>query len=239
MIMNLKETIITSSFFHLILLLLMIAVSSHQGGLSGGLQSIISVDLAMQDSRDQAAVRSEHMEEPQMSVSPPSSDEAGIPEPALTAPTEEAAKDPATEAEVEPATEQPAKIENEEQHSIQRGGFSSMEAYREFIRLHTKVFGQKAGARVNELVGEALKENQRIFFGGMATVNLDFGPDGKLSGVMVDSDSADLKAFLDEISWAALPAPAAFSLGYPRVLIEFTVLQGYLSFRINALPVFQ
>lgn len=46
MVMNLKETIISSFFFHLMFLLLMIAVSNHTAGFSGDFQEIISVNLA-------------------------------------------------------------------------------------------------------------------------------------------------------------------------------------------------
>ncbi len=118
---------------------------------------------------------------------------------------------------------------------VWREGFTSLEAYYEFMALHNQIFRQKAGARLNELVGEALKVNTRVFYGGTATVRLKYGPDGKLSGVLVDSMSPELKAFLEEIGWAAVPAPAAYSLGRSGVQIEFTVLEGYLNFKVNAL----
>ena len=108
-----------------------------------------------------------------------------------------------------------------------------MEDYYRFITVHKKIFGQKAGAKVNELLGEALKVNQRVFYGGTAIVSLTFGSDRKLSGVVVDSASPELKAFLEEFGWDAVPAPAAY-LGN-SVQIEFTVLEGYMSFKVNAL----
>lgn len=125
----------------------------------------------------------------------------------------------------------PAKLQQAENPT----GFSSPEAYNEFIRVHKQVFAQKTRAKVPDLVGTALKDNTRIFFGGTAIVNLSFGSNGKLSRVVVDSISPELKAFLEEISWSALQPPAAYSLSISGVQIEFTVLQGFLNFRINTL----
>jgi hypothetical protein len=140
-----------------------------------------------------------------------------------------------TEPEEEVETAEPEKVESTEKPPAQREGPASMEAYYQFVMLHKKIFGQKAGVRVNELLGEAFKVNTRNFYGGTAIVSLRFGPDRKLSGVHVDSDSPDLKAFFEEILWDAIPAPAQFSLGFTGVQIEFTVLQGYMSFKIDAL----
>ena len=147
---------------------------------------------------------------------------------------EEPKETPEPEKKAEPVTD-PAKIENAEKPPAQTGGFTSMEAYYQFIMLHKKIFGQKAGARVNELLGEAFKVNKREFYGGTAIVSLKFGADGNLSEVRVDSESPDLKAFLEEISWTTVPAPAGYSLGFTGVQIEFTVLEGYMNFKIDML----
>jgi len=53
--------------------------------------------------------------------------------------------------------------------------------------------------------------------------------------VLVDSESPELKAFFEEIVWDAVPAPAQFSLSFTGIQIEFTVLEGYMSFKLNAL----
>ena len=127
-----------------------------------------------------------------------------------------------------------AEVEKAEAPSIQREGFTSLEAYYQFIILHKKIFGQQAGDRVNELLGEAFKTNKREFFGGTAIVSLQFGPDRKLKEVLVDSASPELKAFLEEIDWGGVPAPAAYSLGFTGVQIEFTVLEGSMSFKIDS-----
>jgi hypothetical protein len=110
-------------------------------------------------------------------------------------------------------------------------GNDRLEAYYQFITLHRKVFAQKAGAGVNRLLGEAFKTNTRVFYGGTAIVNLRFDPEGELVGVDVDSESPDLKAFLEEIGWYDLPAPASY-LGH-TVQIDFQVLEGYMSHRIR------
>ena len=153
---------------------------------------------------------------------------------AVNSPAEESKETPEPEKKVEAITDS-AKIENAEKPPVQTRGFTSMEAYSQFIMMHKKIFGQKAGARVNELLGEALKVNKREFYGGTAIVSLKFGADGNLSEVLVDSASPELKAFFEEISWVAMPSPAQYSLSFTGVQIEFTVLEGYMSFKINAL----
>jgi hypothetical protein len=230
--MNLKETIISSFFFHLILFFLIAAVSSYTNGFSGSLQNIISVDLTVENSEDQAAARIDPAGEPPRTAGPPPKEEVSLPDQAADNPPGESKKIPEPEKKAE-AIPGPVKIENAEKPVARRGGFTSLESYHQFIMLHRRIFGQKAGVRVNELIGEALRENTRDFYGGTGIVTLKFGPDRELSGVVVDSASPDLKAFLEEVGWDAVPAPAAY-LGH-TVQIEFTVLEGYLSFRINTL----
>jgi len=231
--MNLKESIISSFFFHLILLLLMAAVSGYTTGFSGGLQNIVSVDLTMEE-KDLPGAGSDSADEPPLTSNQPPGDEVSLSDQAVNSPPEESKETPEPEKKAE-AIADPAKIENAEKPPAQTGGFTSLEAYYQFIMMHKKVFGQKAGARVNELLGEALKVNKRHFYGGTATVSLKFGSDGNLSEVLVDSASPELKAFLEEIRWGAVPAPAVYSLGFTGVKIEFTVLEGYMSFTIDAL----
>lgn len=226
MVMHLKDTIISSLFFHLILFLLMIAISNYTTGRLGDVQKILSVDLQMEDRKDQPAALSDHVD------NPPSDAEISLLDQAVSNPITESTNIPEPEKKVESATD-PTKIENAEKPSIQREGFTSREAYYQFIILHKKIFAQKAGARVNELLGEALKVNRREFFGGTAIVSLTFGPDRKLNEVVVDSASPVLKAFLEEINWGFVPAPAAYSLGYTGVQIEFAVLEGSMSFNIT------
>jgi hypothetical protein len=232
--MDLKETIISSFFFHLILFLLMIAVSSYTTGLSGGIQDIVSVDLVMDDSKEESAARSESADEPSQDSGLPSDKEISLPDQTVSSPPEESNKIPEPEKKAEAETE-PPKIEPGEKPPAQRQGFPSLEAYIQFIVLHKKIFRQEAGARVNQLLGEALKVNKREFYGGTALVSLTFGPDGKLNKVHVDSASPDLKAFLEEIGWGVVPPPAAYPLGYAGVQIEFTVFEGNMSFDIKVL----
>lgn len=232
MLMNLKETLISSFFFHLILFLLMIAVSNYTKGFSGGIQKIVTVDLAMDDSKDRPVERNNSEDEQPMASSPPSDDKIGLPEQTVSNQPEKSIEVPEPEKKAEPSTE-PAKSEKPEHSSIEREGFSSMEAYYQFIILHKKVFAQQAGARVNQLLSDAFKVNKREFYGGTAVVHLTYGTDGKLKEALVDSASPPLKAFLEELSWGFVPPPSAYSLGYTTVQIQFTVMEGYMSFNIT------
>jgi outer membrane biosynthesis protein TonB len=225
--MDLKESLISSFFFHLILLLFMAAVASFTTGLSGSPRNIVPVDLVMEEGLPDTGTDSAE-EPPLTSISPPS-EEVSLSKQAV----EESKETPEPEKKAEVIAE-PAKIETAEKPPAQTGGFPSMEAYYQFIMMHKKIFGQKAGARVSELLGEALKVNKREFYGGTAIVSLKFGPDGSLSEVHVESASPELKAFFEEIIWSAVPAPAEYSLGFTGVQIEFTVLEGYMSFKIDA-----
>ena len=218
--MNIKESIISSSFFHLVLFLLMVAIASYTTGFSRDFQKIISVDLTMEDkiySADRPPLASSLLPSAEVKLSDQEANNLSEPE-----------------KKVEPIID-PAKIENAGKPPAQTKGFASQEAYYQFIMMHKKIFEQKSMARVNELLGEAFKVNKRNFYGGNAIVSLKFGPDGILSKVLVDSASPDLKAFLEEISWAAIPAPADYSLRSTGVQIEFTVLEGYMNFKINTL----
>ena len=230
--MNLKETIISSLFLHLIFFLLVIAVSSNTSGFSGGLQNIVPLNLTIEDSKDLPSAGSDSADEPHLAASRPSNEEEGLSDQAVNEPPEESEKIQEPEKKAGAITD-PAKIENAEKPPAKRVGFTSLEDYYHFIMLHRQIFGQKAGARVNELLGEAFKVNKGVFYGGTAIVSLKFGSDHKLSGVLVDSTSPELKAFLEEVGWAAVPAPAAY-LGN-SVQIEFTVLEGYMSFKVNTL----
>ena len=209
----------------------MAAASSYTTGFSGGPQNIVSVDLTMEEN-DLPAAGTDSADEPPLASSPPPSEETSLSNQAVNSPPEESKETPEPEKKAEAI--EPAKIENAEKRPAQTGGFTSTEAYYQFIMMHKKIFGQKAGARVNELLGEALKVNKREFYGGTAMVSLKFGPDGNLSEVLVDSASPELKAFFEEINWVGVPAPAQ-SLGFTGVQIEFTVLEGYMSFKIDAL----
>lgn len=230
MVTNLKETLISSIFFHLILFLVIAAVASRTTGLSGGFQNIVLVDLT----KDLPADVAESSDEPPVVSSPLSHETVSVSDQTVNNSLEESKTVPEPEKKPEAITD-PAKIENAEGPPAQRGGFTSLQDYYRFIMLHKQIFRQKAGVRVNELIGEALKVNKREFFGGTAIVSLKYGFDGRLSGVLVDSASPELKAFLEEIAWGPVPAPASYSLGYYGVQIEFTVLEGYLSFKIDAL----
>ncbi len=223
LVMNLKETLISSFFFHLILLLVMAAVAGSTG-FSWDRQNIVSVDLAREDSKNLHAAGSDSAEKSPAASTPPSDGDVSLPEQAVKNPHEESEEMPASEKKSE--TEKP---------QAQARGFTSLEDYHRFIMFHKQIFGQKAGDRVNELLGKALTVNEREFFGGTAVVNLKFGSDGKLSEVLVDSASPELKAFLEEIGWEAIPTPAFYSLQSTGVRIEFAVLEGYLSFNINTL----
>lgn len=227
--MDLKETIISSFFFHLILLLVVAALSSFRAGFPGSPDNIVSVNLASENYNELPAPGADSADEPHKPSGPPP-DEAGM--------SDQAANNTPGESEKiqgpqdKPAADAaPAKIENPDKLPTQGEGTDKLEAYYQFIRLHRKVFGQKAGIRVNKLIGEALSVNTRSFYGGTAIVSLKYGFAGELIGVDVDSESPALKAFLEEVAWYGVPAPAAY-LGH-TVQIEFTVLEGYLSFRIN------
>ena len=231
-VMDIRESIISSFFFHLMLFLLMAVISSYTTGLSRGLPNIVSVDLTMEE-KNLPNAGTDSAVKPPVTSSPPPSEEASVSNEAVKETPEESKETPEPEKKVEAITE-PVKIENAEKPPAQTSGFTSMEAYYQFIMMHKKIFGQKAGARVNELLGEALKVNKRDFYGGTAIVSLKFGADGNLSEVLVDSESPELKAFFEEISWVSVPAPAK-SLGFTGVQIEFTVLEGSMSFKIDAL----
>jgi len=211
----------------------MAVVSSYTTNLPGGSQNVLPVDLIMEE-QDLPSAGIDSADEPPLTSSPQPSEEVSLSRQAVNSPPEESKETPEPEKKDEAITE-PAKIENAEEPPAQTGGYTSMEAYYQFIMMHKKIFGQKAEARVNELLGEALKVNKRHFYGGTAIVSLKFGPDGNLSEVLVDSASPELKAFLEEISWVAVPSPVQYSLGFTGVQIEFTVLEGYMSFKINAL----
>ncbi len=220
--MDIRETVISSLFFHLILLLVVAAVASHTT--SGGLQNIVSVDLSREDSKDLSAAGIDTTGKLPAVSSPPSDAEASLPEQAAKNPPEESERIPEPEGKSE-AINPPAPT----------GGFASLEDYHRFVMLHEQIFGQQAGARVNELLSEAFKVNTREFYGGTAIVYLKFGADGRLSHVVVDSASPELKAFLEEVRWDAVPPPATYSLPATGVHLKFTVLEGYLSFNIDTL----
>jgi hypothetical protein len=227
--MDLKETIISSFFFHLILFLSVLALSSITTGFPGS-DNIISVNLTAENNNDLPAKRTYSADVPPRSSSAPANAQASSSDQAVNNPPAESKQIP--EPENKPAADTaPAKIEAPEKLPTQGDGTDRLEAYYQFIMLHRKIFGQRAGVRVNALIGEALKVNTRSFYGGTAVVSLKFGPEGELIGVAVDSESPELKAFLEEVGWYDVPAPAAY-LGH-TVQIEFTVLEGYLSFRIN------
>ncbi|MBI5101144.1 MAG: hypothetical protein HZB33_04845 [Nitrospirae bacterium] len=231
--MNFKETIISSFFFHLILLLLMIAVSNYTRGFSGDIQKILSVDLTGEDAvKEPPAVMGESEGVPPMVSTPPSDEDARLPEQDAGSPPAESTIIPESITKAGPAAG-PEKIEKAENPALQKDGSASAEAYYRFIMLHKKIFAQQAGVRVNRLLGEALNVNKRVFFGGNATVNLHFGPDGKLNEVLVDSESPSLKAFLEEIGWGGMPSPAQYSLGGLRVQIDFAVREGYMDFNVR------
>ena len=208
----------------------MAAASSYTTGFSGGPQNVVSVDLAMEEDLPAAALDS--ADEPPLTSGPPASEEVSSPDQAVSSPPEESKETPEPEKEAETVTE-PAKVENAEKPPAQTGGSTSMAAYYQFILMHKKIFVQKARTRVNEHLGEALKVNKRHFYGGTGIVTLKFGPDGNLSEVLVDSESPELKAFLEEISWVNVPAPG-YSLGFTGVRIEFTVSEGYMNSTIDA-----
>ncbi len=223
--MNFNETIISSFFFHLILLLLLVAVSDYMTRVSGEM-GIISVDLSREDNHAQpAATKTDEGARPDSSH--PSEGQMRLPEQASN-PPEVSKPVPEPEKKAAPPVE-PAKIGGTEKPPM------SLEDYHHFIALHNKMFRQQTSARVNELLGEAFKTNTREFFGGTAVVSLKFGPDSKVTEVLVDSASQELKAFFEEIGWGDMPAPASFSLGYAQVKIEFSVLEGYMNFNITPL----
>ncbi|MBI5846531.1 MAG: hypothetical protein HZB31_01005 [Nitrospirae bacterium] len=226
--MNLKESLISSFFFHLIMFLLMIAAVNFTAGLPGGIGKIIPIELAIEKSKDQPAFRSNAEEEPPQDQNQP----MVLPDQDMSNQPKERAIVPESQKKAEPAAV-PAIPEAALQPPIRTEGFSSLEAYHQFLILHKKLFGRQAGIKVNELIGEALKTNRREFYGGIAVVSLQFGTDGSLHEVSVESASPDLKAFLEEINWSIVPPPSAFSLGYAGVQIQITVLEGYMNFSIN------
>jgi len=210
----------------------MATIASYTTDISGNFRNVVSVDLTVEE-KDLPEAGDDSTDRPPLTPAPQPGEEASLSSQAANSPPEGPKETPEPGKKVEADTE-PAKIENAERPPVQTGGFTSLEAYYQFIMMHKEIFGQKAGARVNELLGEAFKTNKREFYGGTAIVSLKFGPDGKLTEVLVYSESPELKAFLEEISWVAVPAPAQYSLGFTGVQIEFTVLEGYMSFKIEA-----
>ena len=102
--MDIKETIISSFFFHLIFFLLILAVSQYTTGPSGGMQNIVSVDL-LKESEYQPAKRSDQAETQPAQIRPPSKEAMSLPE--------EPIKKPEPEKKTEPVAE-PPKIEKAE-----------------------------------------------------------------------------------------------------------------------------
>ncbi len=231
--MDLKETIISSFFFHLVVFLLMVGIASYTAGFSGNLPNIISVDLAAENNSTlPRTTDSANKPVPPPSVPPAPDKEASMSDQAVNNPPEEPKKIPEPEDKPAPVAEAP-RIGIPEKLPDQSKGSDSREAYYQFLVLHRQIFGQKAGATVNTLIGKALEVNTRSFYGGTAVVSLKYGSAGELSEVDVDSASPDLKAFLEEVGWYDVPAPASY-LGH-TVQIEFTVLEGSMSFRVDIL----
>ncbi len=229
--MKLKETILSSFFFHLILFLLMLGLANFTAGFSGSLPNIISVNLTTGNDNN-LPVTPHSPDKPAPPYSAPSDEKASLPDQAVSNPPGEPKKIPEPANKPAAVTESP-KIEIPGKLPYRSRGSDSWEAYYQFIMLHRKVFGQKAGVKVNELIGKALEVNTRSFYGGTAVVSLKYGSEGELSEVSVDSESPDLKAFLEEVGWYDVPAPASY-LGH-TVQIEFTVLEGSMSYRVNIL----
>jgi membrane protein involved in colicin uptake len=232
--LNLNETIITSLFFHLILFALLLAGSAYTTRISGDMPNIISVDLMMQNSAIAPAPPSRTADKPSPAAAPPAPRQMTLPEQATgnlpeEAIPEEAANTTQPEEKAEPA---PAPVKAE---APPREKFTSLEGYLQFVMIHKKIFSQQARRGVNELLDRAFKVNKRVFYGGTAAVSLQFGPDGRLTGVLVDSTTPELKAFLEEIDWNTIPPPAAYSLRSGLVRIEFAVHEGYMSFNVNTL----
>ncbi len=227
--MNLNESIISSFFFHLILFLLVIAAVNFTAGFPGGTGKILPVELTIEKSDDQPSFHIKSEAEPLQDLNQILDEKMNMPDQNKNNPPKE------QETLPEPENKAEARAESVLPQPIRTEGFTSPEAYHQFIMLHKKIFSKQAGGRVNELIGEALRVNKGQFYGGTAIVNLKFGTGGKLNEVHVDTASPDLKAFLDEINWVAVPSPAAYSLGYVVVRIEFTIHEGYMSFTISTL----
>lgn len=236
-VMDIRESVISSFFFHLILFLLMLAAANYTAGIAISNRNILMLNLAMPDNREQtvpADLPEKPPLEPDSLPDDNSQSSMSLPELSAVPPAKqpEAAVEPVKKAESPVA---PARTEPVEQNPIRTEGFTSPDAYYEFIILHKKIFRKQAELRVNELLGEAFKVNTREFYGGTGVVNLRFGTDRKLKSVTVDSESPALKSFLEEIIWETIPPPAAFSLGNTAVQIEFAVHEGYMSIKINTL----
>ncbi len=231
--MDLKETIISSFFGHLILFLLMLGLANFRAGFSGNLPDIISVNLTAEKNNNLSAAAPNSADKPALPSNPKTETKSSMSEQAVSNPPEEEAKEiQEPENKPAPAPDSP-KIDLPGKLPDQSRGSDSAEAYYQFIMVHRQIYAQKEGARVNQLIGEALKVNTQSFYGGTALVSLNYGLGGELDKVDVDSDSPDLKAFLEEVGWYDVPAPAAY-LGR-TVQIQFSVLEGYMSFRTNIL----
>ena len=226
--MNIRETIISSFFIHLILILLAMAAANYRAGLPVDISNLISVDLAPDTVKDKPMIPVP------ADAGPSSHEETGVPDQAAAGPSGEATEIPDSREEVTSASE-PPEADKTEEPPVRKEGAASPEAYHQFILLHKRIFREQTGSRVNELLGAAFRMNKREFYGGTAMVSLKFGPDGKLNEVLVDSSSPELKAFLEEVGWGALTPPSAYLLGNNLVQIEFAVLEGYMSFNIEAL----
>jgi hypothetical protein len=230
--MDLKETIISSFFGHLILFLLMLGLANFRAGFPGNLPDVISVNLTAGNNNSPAAVP-RSAGKPALAPGPKAETKANMSDQAVNPPPKEEAKEvPEPESNPAPVPDSP-QIDIPGKLPDQTRGSDSAEAYYQFMMIHRQIYAQKEGARVNQLIGEALRVNTRSFYGGTALVSLTYGSEGELDKVDVDSGSPDLKAFLEEVGWYDVPAPAAY-LGH-TVQIQFTVLEGYLSFSTNIL----
>jgi len=230
-VMNLKESIVSSSFYHLIVFLLIAAASSYTTGFSGNFQNITPVDLTMENN-DLTVAGIDSANELSLTPDPLTSDGADMSIPSMDGPSEEPREKSGAEKDVESSTES-AQVQSAEK-PVQPGDFASLEAYHQFIMMHKKLFVQKAGDRLNELLGIALEKNTRHFYGGTAIARLKFDPSGNVGEVLVESESPELKAFIEEIGWDSIPGPAEYSLGYGKVQITFMVLEGYMRYAIDA-----
>lgn len=232
--MNIRETIISSCFIHLIIILLAVAAGRYTTDLSGNLKNIISVDLASDISNVLSPSAHDSTAEQVLAPIPTSDTKMTEPDESAVNPPEETKElsEPEKNTEPQPA---PALSEKPAEIPAQKDGPANIEAYYQFLAVHKTLFRQQASGTVNQLLGEALKVNRREFYGGVGLVTVEYGVDGKVNKVFVDSESPELKAFLEEIGWGVLPSPSRYSLRNSVVRIEFSVLEGSMAFNVNAL----
>ncbi len=82
-------------------------------------------------------------------------------------------------------------------------------------------------SKLEALLAEKIKKETGIRYDGTAAkILLSYGPDGKLSGVRISSDSGGLKTLLEGIDWQAVPLPGVYRLSLKGLALNIRIEDG-------------